>query len=121
MGIAQSALGRAAEALESYRRSTEIRHELIGKLPDDPTLHYAAGESFLNLASILSTQGHPSEAVAMNRRSQEFYRFAYDRMPHMIEYGCDLGSAYLGGTTSDWAGTTRRLRSCGRAWSTSAG
>ncbi len=63
-------------------------------------MHYALGESFLDLADLLARQGRHLEALPLWLRSQEFYRFAYGKMPHMIEYGCDLGSTYLCAGTS---------------------
>jgi hypothetical protein len=28
-------------------------------------------------------------------RSREYHRFAYDKLPHMIEYGLDVGTASM--------------------------
>jgi serine/threonine protein kinase/tetratricopeptide (TPR) repeat protein len=84
----------ASAALESYRKCTEIRLELIRNNPNSPTLQYGLGESFLNLASYLNMMGHPQDALPLFLRSQEFYRAACAQMPYMVEYALDLGSLY---------------------------
>jgi tetratricopeptide (TPR) repeat protein len=94
LGIAQIANDRQAEAFESYRKCVEIRLELIRDNASSPTLQYGMGESFLNLAQMLSQRGHQPEALALFLRSRDFYRAACAQMPHMAEYAMDLGSTY---------------------------
>ena len=36
-----------------------------------------------------------SRKVDMHLRGLEYNRFAYDKLPHMIEYGCDLGTSHM--------------------------
>jgi serine/threonine-protein kinase len=92
LGIAQSAVGR--DAMDAMSRSADIRQALILKSPDDAALNYAMGESLLNFATFLMWQGRHAAAMAMFVRSQEYYRFAYGKLPSMIEYGVDLGTAF---------------------------
>jgi serine/threonine-protein kinase len=92
LGLAQGGTGR--DGIPADFRAADIRQALILKSPDDPKLYYGMGESCFHLATFLGVKGRHSDALAMCLRSQEYYRFAYGKLPNMIEYGCDLGLTY---------------------------
>ena len=76
-------------------RGAELRLALFLNSPDDPKINFGLGESLNNIAVTLSNSGRHEDALAMFLRCQEYNRFAYDKLPHMIEYGCDVGTAYM--------------------------
>ncbi len=93
LGHAQDGAGR--DGMLARLRGAELRLALFLKSPDDPKINFGVGESLNNIAVALSNSGRHEDALAMNLRCQEYYRFAYDKLPHMIEYGCDLGTASM--------------------------
>ncbi|MFL5244191.1 MAG: protein kinase domain-containing protein [Gemmataceae bacterium] len=81
-------------AIRSQQRCLELRQELVLKHPDSPVLQHAMGECLGNLGVIISKTGHTPEALAMYERTLAYARAAYQRMPHVIEYGRDLHVDY---------------------------
>src|SRR5262249_5952492 len=93
LGIAQASAGR--DAMDAMSRSVDIRQALILKLPDDPTLHYAVGQSLVRFADYLPYWGHFDDALVLLLRAQEYYRFAYGKLPNNVHYGLDLSISFL--------------------------
>src|SRR5262249_38389025 len=82
-------------AMDAMSRSVDIRQALILKLPDDPTLHYAVGQSLVRFADYLPYWGHFEDALVLLLRAQEYYRFAYGKLPNNVHYGLDLSISFL--------------------------
>jgi tetratricopeptide (TPR) repeat protein len=93
LGLALYTAGR--DAMPPYLRSAELRLALFLKSPDDPRLNFGLAESINNIAVVLTISGRHEDALAMYLRSHEYSRFAYDKRPHLIDYGCDLGTGYM--------------------------
>ncbi len=93
LGTARDGAGR--DGLPARLRGAELSLALFLKSPDDPKINFGLGESLNNIAVALSNWGRHGDALAMYLRGLEYNRFAYDKLPHMIEYGCDLGTAYM--------------------------
>ncbi len=93
LGTARDGAGR--DGLPARLRSAELRLALFLKSPDDPKINFGLGESLNNIAVALSNSGRHEDALAMNLRALKYNRFAYDKLPHMIEYGCDMGTSYM--------------------------
>jgi serine/threonine-protein kinase len=102
LGIAQTWLGMTPENLESQRRCAAIRFDLARRAPDDPEIQYGLGESLLNLGHNLRMMGRSEEALTLLRGAQAHYRVACAKLPHVIEYGLDLGSCYLEAGQIEW-------------------
>ncbi|WP_435011913.1 protein kinase domain-containing protein (plasmid) [Tundrisphaera lichenicola] len=105
LGFAQDEAGR--DGMLARLRGAEIRLALILKSPDDPKISFGLGESLGYIAVTLSNSGRHEDALAMYLRGREYQRFAYDKLPHMIEYGCDLGTSSMN--------AVRAYRSLGRS------
>jgi serine/threonine protein kinase/tetratricopeptide (TPR) repeat protein len=93
LAFAQDQAGR--DGLPVRLRGAELRLARFLKSPDEPRHNFGLGESMANLAVALTNSGRHEDALAMYLRGQEYNRFAYDRLPHMIDYGCDLGTSYM--------------------------
>ncbi len=87
--------GAGRDGLPARLRGVEIRLALFLDSPDDPRLNFGLGESMNNLALPLGRWERLEEAAAMELRAEEYIRFAYERQPHMLEYGCDANTASL--------------------------
>jgi serine/threonine-protein kinase len=93
LGFAHDGAGR--DGMPARLRGAELRLALFLESPDDPKLHFGLAESMNNIAVALTHSGRHEDALAMYLRSQEYNRFAYDKRPHLIDYGCDLGTSYM--------------------------
>ena len=93
LGFAHDEAGR--DGMPARLRGAELRLALFLKSPDDPRLNFGLGESMNNIAVALTTSGRHEDALAMHLRGQEYNRFAYDQRPHLIDYGCDLGTSSM--------------------------
>ena len=93
LGIAQDGAGR--DSMPAHLRGAEIRLTLFLNSPDDPKLNAGLGESMNNIAIQLANSGRQEVVLAMQLRGEDYSRFAYDRQPHMIEYGCDAVTASM--------------------------
>ena len=102
LGFAQTWLGMTQENLDSQRRCAAIRFDLARRAPDDPEIQYGLGESLLNVAHQLRRMGQSEQALALLRSAQTRYRVACTKLPHVIEYGLDLGSCYLTAGQIEW-------------------
>ena len=51
-------------------------------------------QRYLHDEHVLLGQNHQQQALTMLRRSNEYNRLAFEKMPHVIEYGIDLGTNY---------------------------
>ena len=56
----------------------------------------------MNPALRLPTLGQLEEALTLLRGAQAHYRVACAKLPHVIEYGLDLGTCYLGAGQFEW-------------------
>jgi tetratricopeptide (TPR) repeat protein len=83
------------DGMPARLRGAELRLALFLESPDDPKLNAGLAESMNNIAVTLTHSGRHEDALAMYLRAQEYIRFAYDKLPHMIDYGCDLGTSYM--------------------------
>jgi serine/threonine-protein kinase len=93
LGLAHDQAGR--DGMPAQVRGAELRLALFLRSPDDPKLNFGLGESMNNIAVALTRSGRHEDALAMYLRGQEYNRFAYEKLPHMIDYGCDLGTSYM--------------------------
>jgi serine/threonine protein kinase/tetratricopeptide (TPR) repeat protein len=94
-------------SFQAYRRSLEIRLELLKTIPDDPRVLHGISESFGNIASIVTERGHLEEALAMYQSGAEYGRRAYERAPHLVELAGDYAGfrtreANLAGRLERW-------------------
>jgi serine/threonine protein kinase/Flp pilus assembly protein TadD len=92
---------------QAYRRSMEIRLELLKSVPEDPRVLHGLAESFNNLGQIVDGRGHPEEALAMYQCSTDYGRRAYERAPHIVELALDYAigrqnEANLAGRLERW-------------------
>ncbi len=94
LSIIQSDEGNFPLALQSMQRCVELRQELVLMHPESPLLQHALGESLGNVGSQLSRQGFQAESLSLFERALIYSHSAYERMPHLIEYGLDLGFTY---------------------------
>jgi tetratricopeptide (TPR) repeat protein len=93
VGSAHDAAGR--DGMPARLRGAELRLALFLKSPDDPRLSFGLGESLNNVAVVLTRSGRHEGALAMHLRGLEYNRFAYDKRPQLIDYGCDLGTSHM--------------------------
>jgi tetratricopeptide (TPR) repeat protein len=93
LAIAHDRAGR--DGMPARLRGAEIRLALFLKSPDEPKLNSGLAESMNNIAVVLTRSGRHEDALAMYLRCLEYNRFAYDNLPHVIEYGCDMGTTYM--------------------------
>jgi tetratricopeptide (TPR) repeat protein len=93
LGYARDRAGR--DGMPVRLRGAELRLALFLRFPDDPKLNFGLGESMNNIADALTNAGRHEDALALHPRGLEYTRFAYDQRPHMIDYGCDLGTSYM--------------------------
>jgi serine/threonine-protein kinase len=93
LAIAYHEAGR--NEMPALLRSAEIRLALFFNSPDDPKLNFGLAESMNSIAVALTRSGRHEDALAMHLRAQDYIRFAYDKLPHLIDYGCDLGTSYM--------------------------
>jgi serine/threonine-protein kinase len=93
LATAKDQVGR--DGISVRLRGAELRLALVLKSPDDPKLHFGLGESIGNIAVVLSTSGRHAEALRMYLIAQRHTRFAYERQPHMVDYGCDVGTGHM--------------------------
>jgi hypothetical protein len=110
LAIVYNGLGLTSPDLEAqfqaYRRSLEIRLDLLNALPDDPEVLYGLGSSFNNISQIVAGRGHSEEALAMCRSSVDYSRRAYERAPH--EFGIALDYAISSYNQANLAGRLGR-------------
>jgi serine/threonine-protein kinase len=93
LAIAHDQAGR--DGMPVRLRAAELRLALFLKSPDDPRLNFGLAESLNNIAVALTRSGRHEDALAMYLRGQEYNRFAYDKLPHLIDYGSDLGTSCM--------------------------
>ena len=93
LGVALDGAGR--DGLSAHLRGAEIRLAHFLNAPDDPKLNFGIGESMNNIAACISNSECQEDILAMQLRGEDYIRFAYDRQPHMIEYGCDATTASM--------------------------
>jgi tetratricopeptide (TPR) repeat protein len=105
VAIAYDQAGR--DGMPARLRGAELRLALFLKSPEDPNLNFSLAESMNSIAVALTRSGRHEDALAMYLRTQEYTRFAYDKLPHLIDYGCDLGTSYMN--------TVRAYRKLGRS------
>jgi tetratricopeptide (TPR) repeat protein len=83
------------DGMPALLRSAQLRLALILKSPDDPKVNFGLAESMNSIAVALTRSGRHEDALAMYLRAQKYIRFAYDKLPQLIDYGCDLGTSYM--------------------------
>jgi serine/threonine-protein kinase len=83
------------DGMPARLRAAELRLALFLKSPDDPKLNFGLGESMNNLAVVLTRSWRHEDALAMHVRGLEYNRFAYAKLPHLIDYRCDLGTSHM--------------------------
>lgn len=93
LGFARERAGQ--DGMPAHLRGAELRLALFLKAADDPKLNFGLGESLNNIAVALTNSAHHEDALAMHLRSKEYTRFAYEKQPHIIDYGIDLGTSYM--------------------------
>ena len=84
----------ASSIMQLLQRCVELRQELVLAHPDSPVLQHALAECLGNVGVELSKEGHMRESLAIYERALVYARAAFERMPHLIEYGLDVGIDY---------------------------
>jgi tetratricopeptide (TPR) repeat protein len=83
-------LGRAAEALASYRRSAELREAICLARPADTNARYALMSAYVNLGGFLAGDKRTAEALDYWRRAARIGETLHELDPRVLVWARDL-------------------------------
>jgi serine/threonine-protein kinase len=76
-------------------RGAEMHQALLLESPDDPKVNHGLGEALNNIGVCLANMGRHADSLDMYLRSAVHHEIAYDKLPHMIDYACDVATSHM--------------------------